>query len=293
MQVKTLGSLLEFLQEGGFPIEKLENARPVSGGSINDCYHLETDAGDFFLKLNDAKKFPDMFFREMLGLQRLAEARVLPVPRDISVGETEDGKAYFVMQYIPGGDKGEKFWPRFGRGLARLHQNSEEEFGLDHPNFIGSLVQNNDWKKDWPTFFAEMRIEPMLRLARDASHFQKADIQKFETLLKKIIDLVPDERPALLHGDLWSGNFMSDRAGNPVLFDPAIYCGHREMDIAMTKLFGGFDAEFYRFYNEEYPLEKGWEQRVDLHNLYPLLVHVNLFGGGYIEQVRGILRQFS
>ncbi|MFZ1692867.1 MAG: fructosamine kinase family protein, partial [Flavobacteriales bacterium] len=159
-------------------------------------------------------------------------------------------------------------------------------------NYIGSLKQVNTPAADWPSFFIHQRLEPQLRMARDAKRVEAGMAFRFERLFAKLDQLITVEPPALLHGDLWSGNFICDANAQPVLIDPAVYYGHREMDIAMTKLFGGFDSGFYAAYNDAWPMERGWEERMDLCNLYPLLVHVNLFGGGYAAQVEAALRRF-
>lgn len=136
------------------------------------------------------------------------------------------------------------------------------------------------------------RLQPLVKLAYDSGLLDGQDARRMEILYKKLPEILPVEPPSLIHGDLWSGNYMVGNDGNPCIIDPAVYYGHREMDIAMSKLFGGFSPEFYRAYNEEYPMVKGWEKRVELNQLYPLLVHVNLFGEGYNRQVRQILKDY-
>lgn len=265
---------------------------PVGGGSINDAWRLETDAGRFFLKINSADRFPSMFEAEADGLRRLREAGPLKVPEVIAHGEDHDD-SFLLLEWVEAGIKGPGFWADFGRGLAQLHRNTQERFGLERDNYIGSLVQRNTQESDWPSFFIHQRLEQQLKMARDRKRVEAGMAFRFERLFHQLDKLFPAEPPALLHGDLWSGNFLCDNMGRPVLIDPAVYYGHREMDLAMTRLFGGFDAELYAAYHTEWPLEQGWEERVDLCNLYPLLVHVNLFGGGYVAQVEGVLRRFA
>jgi fructosamine-3-kinase len=197
------------------------------------------------------------------------------------------------MEWVEGGIKGQGFWADFGRGLALLHRHTRDHFGLERDNYIGSLVQHNTPASDWPSFFIHQRLEPQLKMARDRKRVEAGMAFRFERLFHQLDKLFPAEPPALIHGDLWSGNFLCDDQGCPVLIDPAVYYGHREMDLAMTKLFGGFDVALYTAYHAEWPLEKGWEERVDLCNLYPLMVHVNLFGGGYVAQVEGVLKRFA
>ena len=278
-------------QHLGVPVD-VEGERTVGGGSINDAYRLNTNEGPFFAKVNHAGRFPSMFEAEADGLRRLRAAASLRVPEVIATGEDhEDG--YILMEWIEAGRKGEVFWSSFGRGLAELHQHTQERFGLDRDNYIGSLVQYNATAADWVSFFIQQRMEPMLRMARDHRHLGAATMFRFERLFGKLHELFPVEAPALLHGDLWSGNFLCDADGRAVLIDPAVYYGHREMDIAMTRLFGGFDPALVDAYNDAWPMEAGWEERIDLCNLYPLLVHVNLFGGGYGAQVEAVLRRFT
>jgi fructosamine-3-kinase len=290
------GSLIEQLAEHlsdhtGQPVD-IEESFPVGGGSINDAWRLETDAGRFFLKTNSADRFPSMFEAEADGLQRLRQAGPLRVPEVIAHGEDHD-ESFLLMEWVEGGIKGQGFWADFGRGLALLHRHTRDHFGLERDNYIGSLVQHNTPASDWPSFFIHQRLEPQLKMARDRKRVEAGMAFRFERLFHQLDKLFPAEPPALIHGDLWSGNFLCDDQGCPVLIDPAVYYGHREMDLAMTKLFGGFDVALYTAYHAEWPLEKGWEERVDLCNLYPLMVHVNLFGGGYVAQVEGVLKRFA
>jgi fructosamine-3-kinase len=180
-----------------------------------------------------------------------------------------------------------------GIGLARLHKTTQNTFGLHYDNYIGSLTQSNTPPADsWTEFFIHQRLEPMLKMAVDSGKAEPDLIPKFESLYSKLDEIFPQEKPALLHGDLWSGNCMADDNGDPVIYDPAVYYGHREMDLAMTKLFGGFESEFYEAYQEEFPLEKHWEQRIAICNLYPLLAHVNLFVGSYIQSIKNIINRY-
>ncbi len=261
----------------------------VHGGSINNCFHLLTDKGSFFLKENDAVSFPGMFEAEKKGLVVLKKANAFIVPEVILLAE-ENGTSFLLMEFLQKSiDKYE--WRDAGKKLALLHKNTSENFGLDHHNYIGSLSQSNTQQSTWAEFYSQERILPQLKLARDQKKIDSSLVEKGERFCTKLDEIFPAEKPALLHGDLWSGNFFFSKNG-PAIFDPAVYYGHREMDLAMTKLFGGFDAEFYEGYEEEFPLEKDWRSRIDFCNLYPLLVHVNLFGGSYLEDVRGILDKF-
>jgi protein-ribulosamine 3-kinase len=264
---------------------------PLSGGDINSAAKIESSHGNFFLKWNDFDRFPLMFQKEAKGLNLLREAKCIRIPEVIKAADAGDF-SFLMLEFIETGSANDESFKNLGEGLARLHSNSQNYFGLDHDNYIGSLAQSNKKHEDWISFFAEERIAPQLRLAFDSNLIDKGVLNASERLFKVLSEIFPDEASALLHGDLWSGNYLMDDQANPCLIDPAIYNGHREMDIAMTKLFGGFSTQFYEAYNATFSLEKDWEKRVEICNLYPLLVHVNLFGSSYVQQVKSILHRF-
>ncbi|MFI5219819.1 MAG: fructosamine kinase family protein [Bacteroidia bacterium] len=267
----------------------IQNTKPVSGGCINEAQKLETNSGNYFLKINSANAFPGMFEAEAKGLQILSVANEITVPAVIYTGEFQNS-SYLILEWIESGRRSKNFFESFGRNLARLHKHKNGFFGLNHDNYIGSLPQLNKQYENGVDFFIEQRLMKQIELAEKNNAINNSVIQQFDNLFKKLAEIIPDEKPALLHGDLWSGNYMTGNNGEACIIDPAVYYGYREADLAMTKLFGGFDAAFYESYNEEFPLQKGWQQRLDIFNLYPLMVHVNLFGGGYLEQVKMILK---
>ncbi len=281
----------DFLAEKFDNPVQISTVHAVGGGSINSAYGLETNVGRFFVKLNSASRYPGMFEKEALGLSILSETGELPVPETVGFGETH-AEAFLILKFVETGTPSAGFWENFGHALARLHGHSADTFGLDHDNYIGSLSQSNTFHDRWPEFFIEERLKPQIRLAFDGSLLTDSDLSAFGNFFKSLSEIFPEEPPALLHGDLWSGNFMTNEAGEAVLIDPAVYYGHREMDLGMSQLFGGFHRRFYDAYNETYPLEPGWEKRLDYCNLYPLLVHVNLFGGSYVHSVKQIIRPF-
>ena len=266
--------------------------KTIAGGCINSGGRLSTDHGDYFLKWNDSKRFPNMFEKEALGLALLKKSDTMKIPSVIAVGETKQNQ-FLILDFIESSRPTKSYWRELGRGLANLHKKISPTFGLDHDNYIGSLPQSNLQVDNWIDFFIQSRIHPQLKLAVDAGALEVNQVKKFERLFNKLPSLFPIEKPALLHGDLWSGNVLVDHHGDAVLIDPAVYFGHREMELAYTRLFGGFESNFYGSYFEESPVAPGFNNRVDIYNLYPLLVHVNLFGGGYANQVAAILNRFA
>jgi fructosamine-3-kinase len=264
---------------------------PVAGGDINHAYCLHTTDGKYFLKVNDEDRYPQMFDKEVNGLEALRNASTLTVPKVIKNG-TVAGAQYLLLEWLDKGTPRYGFWQHFGTALAVMHKTPRPFFGWTEDNFIGSLVQPNTAYTAWADFYTQCRIMPLVKRLADSSAFTARDVKATEHLCNKLPSLFPAEPPSLLHGDLWAGNFMVTAEGGAAIFDPATYYGHREMDIAMTKLFGGFDIEFYKAYSDTYPLEKGWEQRLPLAQLYPLLVHAVLFGGHYVQDVRNIIHAY-
>jgi protein-ribulosamine 3-kinase len=269
----------------------LKSTESLGGGCINNAAKVSTTVGVFFVKYNTAASYPQMFALEANGLQLLRDADEIRVPEVIHY-DTAENFSFLLLEFITSENRVHHFWSIFGRALASLHKHTNSFFGLDHDNFIGSLSQRNRLHKDWTGFFVTERLEPMVKQARDKGEISTHLVNQFECLYNKLSGYLPEEKPALLHGDLWSGNYMVDDKGDPCLIDPAVYFGHREMDLAMTRLFGGFSPQFYESYNHAFTLEKGWEERLDIMNLYPLMVHVNLFGGGYVSEVKQILDHF-
>lgn len=261
-----------------------------SGGCINQAVSLTTNEGDFFLKWNESTD-EAMFSAEAMGLKLLKNAAALPVPAVLGQGQVA-GKPFLLLEYLKGSSPNSSYWQLLGQGLAKLHQHSQQQYGLSHNNFIGSLQQNNEPLTDWIEFFIQQRLEPQLTLAYYQQLVAKSFMQRFRQLYPKLSDLLATEAPSLLHGDLWSGNVMPGPDGSAWIFDPAVYYGHREAEMAFTTLFGGFDPAFYAAYQEAAPLEPGYQQRYALYNLYPLLVHVNLFGASYLSGVERVLKKY-
>lgn len=270
----------------------ITNYTSVHGGDINEAYCLFENEKKYFLKVNDANQYPHMFEKERNGLNALSKHCNLMVPQAIKCGVVEE-QQYLLLKWIERGTPQKDFWEKFGEGLAAMHHQQQLFFGWEEDNYIGSLAQRNDKRDSWSSFYAECRILPLAVQLFNSNAFSRQDVAEAEKLCKKLHELFPPESPALLHGDLWSGNFMVASHGYAAIFDPAVYYGHREMDIGMTKLFGGFDERFYDAYNETYPLEKNWMERLRLTQLYPILVHAILFGGHYVDKARCIIKYYG
>lgn len=267
------------------------SVRPVAGGDINQAMLLDTVIGQFFLKVNLGPMAISMFETEASGLELLAATKTIRTPSVLGFGSSSE-EAFLLLEYVQSGYRPSNFWEKFGASLASLHRSTAPSFGLGNDNFIGTLRQQNCQHSTWPEFYINERLLPQLEIAKQQNCLHSDDFQAFEKLFKRIPELCPEESPSLTHGDLWSGNFLCNNLGNPVIFDPAISYAHREMDLAMSRLFGGFDRTFYSSYEAVWPLVPGFEQRLEIYQLYYLLVHVNLFGGGYVGSVRSILKAF-
>ncbi len=260
-------------------------ARPVAGGDINQAWAVTfADGRQLFVKTN-RRPPPRMYEAEARGLRWLGNSSALRVPEVVAFNPR-----FLILELLRPGHPRASFNEDLGRGLARLHATSAPEFGLDHDNFIGPLEQPNRPAARWSDFYAHQRIEPQMRRATDSGRTSPTVDRGMRSLLARLDGLVgPVEPPAHLHGDLWGGNLMCDEHGAPCLIDPAVYAGHREVDLAMMRLFGGFSARTFQAYDEAFPLADGHQERIPLYQLYPLLVHLNLFGGSYLASVESAL----
>ncbi len=263
-----------------------DSAQSVSGGDINAVYRLKTDTRQIFIKLNNASK-QDMFEAESEGLIELAKSQSIRVPEPLCYG-IAGGDSYLVMENLQLGGSGDA--NSLGQNLADLHRVTQTDkgqprYGWFRDNTIGSTPQINDYEDNWQTFWAKHRLGYQLNLARRNGAGGQI-LKRGEKLCENLADFFENYTPeaSLLHGDLWSGNYAFDQTGQPVIFDPAVYYGDRETDLAMTELFGGFPTDFYSAYNDAYALDEGYPTRKTLYNLYHILNHYNLFGGGYLTQ---------
>ena len=281
----------ELQHDTGITAEPAE-AVAVSGGSISRCYRVPSSRGPLFVKLNHAADVV-MFEAEVDGLEALRGADSLAIPAVYSVGCANE-TAYLFLEWLDLESKSTPAERALGRGLARQHRISNDRFGWARDNVIGPTRQPNNQTEDWVAFLRDQRLGFQLVLAAK-NGLPRAQREASVELLAGLDRFFDGDFPApsLLHGDLWSGNWGATASGVPYVFDPAVYFGDREADLAMTRLFGGFGHEFYAAYLAEWPLPPGWQRRVDLYNLYHLLNHFNLFGGGYLPQIAGLLARLA
>lgn len=261
----------------------VERVSSIGGGCINEAYRIEGKGQCFFVKLNSADCLL-MFEAEAAGLQEIHNSRTLRVPVPVCWGKNETS-AWLVLEYLQMGSACRSGAASLGQGLAAMHRVSSAKFGWVRNNTIGATLQINQCSADWIQFWREHRLGYQLQLAQANGYTGKLQAQG-EQLMAELAAFFPRSPPvpSLLHGDLWSGNYSFDSAGQPLLFDPAVYYGDREADLAMTELFGGFPANFYAAYWDAYPLDPGYAARKTLYNLYHVLNHLNLFGGDYLNQ---------
>ena len=276
---------------------ELAHAMPVSGGCINQTFRLDVhpepgrsgrDDTHYFVKLNDAHKL-EMFEAERAGLNVLAATHTVHVPQVIACGVSAK-HAFLVLEYLVLGSHGNA--SLLGAQLAAMHRSRADKFGFQQDNTLGETRQQNGWSSEWITFWREQRLGFQLQMAA-----RKGYDGNLQEMGHRLMERLPEffatyhPQPSLLHGDLWSGNHAYTQAGVPVIFDPAPYYGDREADLAMTELFGGFDPVFYAAYHEAWPLDSGYATRKILYNLYHILNHANLFGGGYARQAEGMMQR--
>ena len=271
--------------------DKIDSQRSISGGCINDAKIITTKSGNSYFVKTNSNSEKDIFLKEANGLRELAKANVIRVPNVIYADVD-----FIIIENIIPQTKAKLFWENFGRDFARLHKFTSKFFGFYEDNYIGSTPQLNIPSEietvSWVDFYFNKRLLYQYKLA-EKNGFAGEELRKSFSQLENKINIALkdcDAKPSLLHGDLWSGNFITDETGNACLIDPAVYYGHREADLAMTKLFGGFDTRFYSAYDEEYPLVAGYEYRENIYKLYHVLNHLNLFGTGYYHQAVSLIK---
>ena len=268
---------------------KINNIVPVSGGDISRAYVLYTGSDRIFCKLNSSSAAKAMFEAEVDGLKAIGKTKTLKTPVVYAVHELEE-EACLLMEYVPSKSPESKDLEIFGAQLAAMHQTSSDDYGWENSNFIGNLPQSNQKHNSWISFYIKERLSPQFQAAIDQKYLTKDDVPGIEKLRTVITSYCPDANPSLLHGDLWSGNYLIAENGVPYLIDPAVYFGHSEIDLSMSRLFGGFGSSFYSAYYEVNPYQPGESDRMAIYQLYYLLVHLNLFGKSYYKSVKKILQ---
>jgi len=259
----------------------------VGGGCINQAFQLSDHGQSYFIKLNHTNQL-SMFEAEAAGLGEIARSNSIRVPEPICHGCSGDN-SFLVLKYIPMSTRGDMRLA--GQQLALMHQKAGDGFGWHQDNTIGSTHQPNNLCSDWVEFWQQRRLDYQLQLADKLGHGKELH-EPGNRLLELLPQLIGHQpKPSLLHGDLWGGNIGFDSDQQPIIFDPAVYYGDRETDLAMTELFGGFSGDFYAAYNEAWPLDSGYSSRRTLYNLYHILNHLNIFGGGYARQAHGMIDQ--
>jgi protein-ribulosamine 3-kinase len=259
-------------------------------GNFNLAARVETQDGRFFIKWNQGSH-EGMFESEAKSMELIRQTNTIHVPKVYGYGKKPDG-SYLMLDFVAEATRKEDYWQDFGQKVAALHNHTSENHGLHFNNYAGAIPQINDYLPDGIEFFIEKRMKPTVNRALSENKISPKTHSDFQKLYLKLPNLIPNEKPALLHGDLWSGNLMVGSNGYASVVDPSAYYGLREADIAFTTLFGGFHVEFYQAYHDAKPLQRGFNERISLYNLYPLMVHVNLFGGGYLENVENILKKY-
>lgn len=290
-------SVIEKQLKEGFHLD-IYSSQYIGGGDINNARLLETNKGKLFIKYNSKCIASNLFLTEEQGLKHLektvnSNASIsLSIPSVIGRGQAAEF-SFLILPYIASGEKAKLFWENFGSALATIHQTTTTQFGFQTDNFIGDLPQSNTQKNTWSEFYITQRLTPQVELASQNGYLDVSIFSLFPKIYQQIEKICPEEPPALIHGDLWNGNFMVDKNGQAVLIDPSIAYAHREMDLAMTYLFGGFSNRFYEAYQASYPLEANFKDRMEIYQLYYLMVHVNLFGNSYANSVQQILKRFT
>ena len=264
----------------------------VSGGSVNHTWQVRLSRESrLFLKLS-GNTSAEFYTKEMRGLRALQQLSGARVPKVFKTGSF-DGQQYLAMEWISPGNRSHRFWSFFGETVAAIHACTNDRFGWEEDNFCGSMIQLNEYHDSWSRFFLHQRLLPQLELSKRNGLLDAAAEKGFQALFDRLDQLFNKEPPSLLHGDLWSGNFICDENDFPVLIDPAVYYGNRQMDLAMTNLFGGFHPAFYEAYTAVHPLPANHREQWDVCNLYPLLVHLNLFGLQYLPAILRTVRRYA
>jgi len=278
----------------GEPIS-ISHVEVIHGGCINSTFKIAASSNAHFFLKSNAQAPEGMFEAETEGLEAILQTSSIRCPRPLAISDSDFSPAFLILEFIRSAPQSAKFAELLGRGLAQMHRSTADRFGFENDNYIGSSPQCNEWSAAWPEFFARARLGFQLKLLQKKGRATGELEQRLTKLIEKLPDLIGRHNPppSLLHGDLWGGNVISDESGAPVIIDPAVYYGDREVDLAMTELFGRFDPAFYAAYREAYPLPDGYDLRRDVYNLYHLMNHLLIFGLSYMGGLMDILRRYT
>lgn len=276
-----------------FPSAKEVNRSSVGGGCINETYKIVLSSEQLFCKINSVAEFPGLFVKEKNGLELIARQKIIKTPKVVDCFEA-GSQQILLLEWINEGERTNGFWKKFGEQLASLHQVSNDSFGLNEDNYMGSVPQSNQLSNSWVEFFTTQRLQPLIKKCLSKKLLTPEHQTAFENLYNHL-PFVFDEKqkPSLIHGDLWNGNFMCNQNSEPVLIDTAVYFGHPSIDLGMTTLFRGFHGSFYEAYDYYSPFSSNYKEQWEIGNLYPLLIHLYLFGRNYLPQIEHILKRFS
>ena len=271
--------------------ESIVSLYPVSGGDISRSYKLETSKNSYFVKVNQSTDALNMFRTEAMALKLIQDSNTIKTP-DVLVYDTFQESSFLILEFVESKSPSNRDFKALGVKLAELHQNTSDEFGLEEDNFIGSLPQSNHPNSSWVDFYVKERLLPQLLLAQQRGLLSERECPSEGIMNGKLNDLFLEVKPSLLHGDLWGGNYLISEEGIPYLIDPAVYYGDHEVDIAMSRLFSGFGSDFYNAYHTIHPTDLKTASRIEIYQLYYLLVHLNLFGRSYYGSVQHILKKY-
>jgi fructosamine-3-kinase len=263
---------------------------PISGGDISKCFKIQTQKNSYFIKANRSQNALTMFQAEAFSLDLIRNTNTIKTP-EVLFCDTFQEYSFLILEYIESKSPSSLDFENLGIKLAELNQNTSDTFGLKQDNFIGSLFQSNKTSSSWFEFYTNQRLLPQLQLAKQKGLLSNNECPSEKIISEKLESLFLDVKPSLLHGDLWSGNYLISKDGTPYLIDPAIYYGHYEVDMAMSKLFGGFGESFYRAHSKYFPVTQKTSSRIEIYQLYYLMVHLNLFGKSYYDSVKSILKK--
>ncbi|RPF55443.1 fructosamine kinase family protein [Aquisalibacillus elongatus] len=269
---------------------EIKEMKRVSGGSINDSFYVQTEQHEYFIKSHTNP--PENFFKlEKEGLEYIKSTKSIQVPEVYSYSD-EIGKAYLALEWIDGSPQSSTQL-ELGRNIAKMHQAMGEGHGYHEPTYIGIIIQSNQMYRDWVDYYRECRLKRQLQIGVDEQHITGKRRERLERVITDLEKWIPqDIKPSYLHGDLWAGNWICDANGTPYVIDPSFLFGDRHLDLAFTELFGGFSEDFYKAYEQEYPIDHYYDDVKALYQLYYLLVHLNIFGEAYSGSVDRVLKYY-